>query len=249
MTLDITRLDSLILEVIKLKPREVCQVTQGQSELIQMACSLGNCATSLSRDRGCVCVCVSVCVCLCVCVLSVSSLCTTLCGCWGISLWPAIGRALAHHRPFLPAGIRVVMTLQGEARPHRGLTKQVVPHRLPPHPARAWLSVTWAPTGRSSVAWVLTLRTRGLGSLCLASVLTCPQLSHGPVACHLCSRLLLCEKVWHWQLFSAASGQWAEGTGENTCDLSEITALSRGTVGPLVCRLGTMPVPSACRLK
>ena len=214
-----------------------------------MACSLGNCATSLSRDRGCVCVCVSVCVCLCVCVLSVSSLCTTLCGCWGISLWPAIGRALAHHRPFLPAGIRVVMTLQGEARPHRGLTKQVVPHRLPPHPARAWLSVTWAPTGRSSVAWVLTLRTCGLGSLCLASVLTCPQLSHGPVACHLCSRLLLCEKVWHWQLFSAASGQWAEGTGENTCDLSEITALSHGTVGPLVCRLGTMPVPSACRLK
>ena len=182
MTLDITRLNSLILKVIKLKPREVCQVTQGQNELIQIYCSLGNCAPSLSRGRGWPCVCVSVCVC----VLSVSSLCTTLCGCWGISLWPAIGRALAHHRPFPPAGIRVVMTLQGEARPHRGLMKQVVPHRLPPRPAWAWLSVTWAPTRRSNVAWVLTLRMRGLSIL---SHLCSDSLSPLPRPCCVSSLL------------------------------------------------------------
>ena len=69
VTLDITRLKSLILKVIKLKPREVCQVTQGQNELIQIYCSLGNCAPSLSRGRGWPCVCVSVCVCF-VCVFT-----------------------------------------------------------------------------------------------------------------------------------------------------------------------------------
>lgn len=52
MTLDITRLDSLILEVIKLRPREVCQVAQGQSELIQMPCSLGLCAPSVRGGCG-----------------------------------------------------------------------------------------------------------------------------------------------------------------------------------------------------
>ena len=162
MTLDITRLKSLILKVIKLKPREVCQVTQGQNELIQIYCSLGNCAPSLSRGRGWPCVCVSVCVCF-VCVFTLHH-----------PLWMLGDKPVASHwqgscspQAFPPAEIRVVMTLQGEARPHRGLMKQVVPHRLPPRPAWAWLSVTWAPTGRSSVAWVLTLRMHGLGFLSL----------------------------------------------------------------------------------